>query len=92
MKAKFCVQVFDKVQYIFVAVSVATVLERFKVKVKIKAHDIESRLFQDQVRSCLKAPLITSKKGISLLHVFFCLVNARKFCFHVCQNRPQFEQ
>ena len=61
------------------------------VTVKIKAHDFESRLFRGQVRFCLKAPLVTNRKGMILPHVSFWLVNNRKFCFYVCQNRPQFE-
>ena len=86
--AKFCVEIFDEV---YNCCSFCTRCVGM-VKIKIKAHDIESRSFWDQVRSCLKASLITGRKGILLLHVSFWLVNARKFCFHVCQNRPRFEQ
>ena len=82
MRAKFYMQVLDS----FCSRCV------IMVKVKIKARDFESRLFQGQVQSCLKVPLVTSRKGIILLYVSFWLVTARKFCFHGGQNRPQFEQ
>ena len=40
------------------------------VKIKIKAHDIKSRLFRDQVRSCLKGLLITGRKAGAYPEIF----------------------
>ena len=54
-------------EYIFVAVSVASMLQW-----KVKAHDLDSRLFGVQVRSYLKAPLVIDRKVIILLlNVFY---------------------